>query len=186
MINTTKEVLRSGGQGFTFDQMNTDLYIVVRWIHAIAAAAWFGEVVVINFVLIPTLSKYQGVARKDFLNTIFPRVFRLASVLALTTAITGGVLLYHYVGFEIGQLFERGSWGISIFIGGLMGLILTLFHFFMENLLAKRIGVGDPNISETAVEDVHLKLKLVPRLGLVVITVIFVMMMNAKYSLILW
>ncbi|MCB9223169.1 MAG: hypothetical protein H6582_03245 [Crocinitomicaceae bacterium] len=166
--------------------MSSDLYTFFRWIHLIAGSAWFGEVVIINFVLIPLLSKYQGTARKEFLNTIFPRIFRLASVLALTTAISGGILLYRFVGFEISLLTERGTWGWSILIAGTLGLILTLFHFFIENLLARKVGVGNPHISEQTVEDIHLKLKLIPRLGMVVITIIFILMMNATHSIIVF
>lgn len=164
--------------------MNYETFTIVRWLHVLCGSAWFGEVVVINFVLIPTLSKYKGSARKDFLNTIFPKIFKLASVLAATTAITGGILLYHFIGFEIEQLTQRGTWGWSLLIAGSLGLILTLFHFFIENLLARKIGVGDPNISQEDVEDVHLKLKLVPRLGIVVITIIFIFMLNSKHQII--
>jgi len=164
--------------------MSTELYTIIRWIHVIAASAWFGEVVVINFVLVPVLSKYQGAGRKEFLNTIFPRIFKLASVLAFTTALSGGLLLYNLIGFNVGLLTERGTWGWSILIAGTLGLILTLFHFFIENLLAKKVGVGDPNLSEDAVEDVHIKLRLIPRLGMMVISIIFILMMNSTHGFI--
>ena len=144
----------------------------------LAASGWFGEVIVINFVLIPVLSRYKGIARKDFLNTIFPSIFRLASVLAATTAISGGVLLYFYTRGNFYMLLES-LWGICILIGGSMGLILTLFHFFLENKLARKAGVGDDNISQEAVEDIHLKLTFIPRIGLLVISAIFMLMMIA-------
>ena len=164
--------------------MLPEIYTYARWLHVACGSAWFGEVVVINFVLIPALSKYQGEARKDFLNTIFPKIFNLASVLAATTAITGGVLLYNFIGFDIGQLTQRGVWGWSVLIAGSLGLILTLFHFFIENLLARKIGVGRADISQESVEDVHIKLKLIPRLGMVVITAIFLLMLNATHQII--
>ncbi|MBI1835928.1 MAG: hypothetical protein HYR91_01550 [Flavobacteriia bacterium] len=71
--------------------MTSDIYTFIHWLHVACGSAWFDEVVVINFVLIPALSKYQGEARKDFLNTIFPKTFNLTSVLVATTAITGGI-----------------------------------------------------------------------------------------------
>jgi len=158
--------------------MPQDLFLVVRWIHVLAASTWLGEVVVINFILIPALSGYVGAARKDFLNAVFPRVFRLASILAATAAVTGGLLLYHQTQLRLDMLFES-RWGKMILIGGTLGLVLTLFHFFMENKLARKIGVGCPDISDEAVEDVHSKLQVVPRMGLLVITAIYVMMMIA-------
>ena len=60
-----------------------------------------------------------------------------------------------------------------------MGLILTLFHFTLEYILARKVGVGNPNISDEKVEDVHLKLKIIPRIGLLVISTIMVLMMLA-------
>lgn len=164
--------------------MTSEVFTFIRWLHVACGSAWFGEVVVINFVLIPALSKYQGAARKDFLNTIFPKIFRLASVLAATTAITGGFLLYNFIGFDIGLLTQRGTWGWSIMIAGGLGLVLTLFHFFIENLLARRVGVGNSNISQDTVEDIHIKLKIIPRLGMLVITIIFLLMLNATHRLI--
>lgn len=160
--------------------MMEELYSIIRLIHVCCGSAWFGEVIVINFVLIPALGKYNGDAKKDFLNTIFPSIFKLASVLSATTALTGGFLLYNFIGFDISELTKRGTWGYSILIAGTLGFILTFFHFFIENLLARKIGVGDPTISSEDVEDVHLKLKLVPRLGLMVISIIFLLMLNAK------
>lgn len=164
--------------------MSTELFSFFRWIHVAAGSAWFGEVIVINFILIPALSKNQGEARKDFLNLIFPKIFTLASVLSATTSITGGILLYQFLGFDLSELTKRGTWGYSILFAGTLGLILTLFHFFIENLLARKIGVGDPNISKEDVEDVHLKLKIVPRLGMLVISIIFFLMLNSKTQLI--
>ena len=29
------------------------LFTVLRWVHVLAGAAWFGEVVVVNLVLVP-------------------------------------------------------------------------------------------------------------------------------------
>lgn len=34
-----------------------DWLMPIRWIHVASASAWFGEVVVINLVLIPALSR---------------------------------------------------------------------------------------------------------------------------------
>lgn len=164
--------------------MTSEIFTFIRWLHVACGSAWFGEVVVINFVLIPALSKYQGEARKDFLNTIFSKIFNLASVLAATTAITGGILLYNFIGLNLGQLTELGTWGWSILIAGTLGLILTLFHFFIENHLARKVGVGNPNITQDAVEDVNIKLKIIPRLGMIVITTIFLLILNATHQII--
>ena len=57
--------------------------------------------------------------------------------------------------------------------------LLALFHFLLENRLARGIGLGRRDISDEAITDVHAKLKIIPRLGLGVITATYVLMMFA-------
>ena len=153
----------------------------IRTLHVISGALWIGEVVVINFILIPILSRFTGEMRKQFLINIFPRVFRMASVLSATVVITGMFLVYHMTNGELDRLLS-GRWGLSILVGGSLGTLLTLFHFFMENRLARKIGLGKMGDDEKLAE-VHLKLKIVPRLGLLVILTVFLLMLNAAHGL---
>lgn len=155
------------------------IIIPIRWIHVVAASVWVGEVVVINFILIPVLGVLDVPGRRWFLTNVFPRIFRMASVLSLAAVLSGITLVLHFTKGDLGMLTET-RWGISILIGGSMGILLTVFHFFMENRLAKRIGVGCEYVpSDEQLEDVHGKLKIVPRGGLVVISTIFFLMMFA-------
>ncbi|MCA9664188.1 MAG: hypothetical protein KC503_01330 [Myxococcales bacterium] len=160
-----------------------DYIIPIRWIHVIAGSAWFGEVIVINFILIPVLGRLDMQSRRAFLANVFPRVFRVASVLSATTVIAGFALLWHYTGGNLARLLHSGRWGIAILVGGSLGTLLTLFHFFMENRMAKKIGLGPCGPADDAVVDIHAKLKVVPRLGLLVISSIFFSMMYAVRGL---
>jgi uncharacterized membrane protein len=158
-----------------------EIYPIIRAIHVLSGSLWIGEVVVINFILIPVLSKYRGETKKQFLISVFPRIFNLASVLSATASITGVYLIYYVTQGNLSRL-TQGRWGISILIGGCLGILLTLFHFFMENRLARKIGLGKQGDHEK-LEDVHLKLKIIPRLGLIVILSIFLLMINASHGL---
>jgi uncharacterized membrane protein len=155
-----------------------DWLVFVRALHVLAASCWLGEVLVINLILVPTLSSYTGAARRDFLATVFPRVFHLASVLAGTVAVTGALLLYRFTAGDW-RVLTDGRWGLCILIGGSLGGLLIGFHFFMEDRLARRVGIGRPDVGQDVVEDVHVKLKIVPRVGLAVITTIYVLMLFA-------
>lgn len=53
----------------------TEYIPIIRALHVIAGSLWIGEVVVIDFILIPVLSRYQGEIRKHFLVSIFPKTF---------------------------------------------------------------------------------------------------------------
>ena len=159
-----------------------ELFIPIRWIHVLAASVWVGEVCVINFVLIPSLSRFDGEFRRRFLGTVFPKIFRMASVLSVTTVITGVVLLVLYTRGNLEMLLS-GRRGLSILIGGSMGILLTLFHFFMENQMAHKAGIGRPDTSDETLEDIHSKIRVVPRIGLGVIILIYLIMMYATRGL---
>jgi len=154
---------------------------IIRALHVLSGSLWIGEVVVINFILIPFLSSLQGDYKKNFLVNLFPKLFNLASILSATSAVTGLLMVWLISDGQWLRL-TQGRWGLSILIGGSLGLLLTLFHFFMENRLAHKIGLGK-NGDDHQINDVHLKLKIVPRLGLLVITSIFLLMMNGARGL---
>jgi len=158
-----------------------EIYPIIRTIHELAGSLWLGEVVVINFILIPVISKYKGEIRKQVLVSIFPKIFTLASILSATVVITGLFLVYYLTNGNFGIL-TSGRWGLSILVGGSLGILLTLFHFFLENKLAKKIGLGKQGDDEKLAE-VHLQLKIVPRIGLIVLLTIFLLMINAAHGI---
>ena len=158
-----------------------EIYPILRTIHELAGSLWLGEVVVINFILIPVISKYTGGIRKQLLVSIFPKIFTLASIFSATVVFTGLIMVYYLTNGNFGVL-TSGRWGLSILIGGSLGILLTLFHFFMENRLAKKIGLGKQGDDEKLAE-VHLRLKIVPRIGLIVLLTIFLLMINAVHGI---
>lgn len=152
---------------------------IFRWIHIAAGGAWLGEVVVVVFVLSPILVRADAERRGWFLSTVFPRIFRLASVLSLT-AVTAGATLYLAINdwrLNLERLVTE-RWGLSILIGGTLGLGLMLFHFVAESRLepiALRAATGEID-DDTLVR----RLRLIPRVGLGVLIVVFGAMMYAS------
>lgn len=156
-----------------------DFFIHIRWIHILSATAWFGEVVVINFVLIPVLSNLNQATREIIVVKLFPKIFNLASILASTALVSGAFLFWLISDGNFNYFFTSGNRGIALLIGMSLGTLLTFFHFFMENRMAKKIGIVAKQSDQRIVEDIHLRLKIVPRLGLLVITTIAISMMIA-------
>lgn len=150
---------------------------IIRTIHVISGSLWIGEIAVINFILIPAIAKQSGEIRIKFIQNIFPKIFRMASILAIIVVITGLLLVYVFTNGDLNNLLS-GRWGLSILVGGGLGIVLSVFHFFIEHKLAKKIGF-DENKDDMALAEFHLKLKIVPRIGMIVITVIFLLMINA-------
>ncbi|MCC7361343.1 MAG: hypothetical protein IT317_17790 [Anaerolineales bacterium] len=155
---------------------------VVRWVHVVAGISWLGEVLTINLVLVPALVSLNKEARRAFIHQVFPRVFRLASILSATAVISGLVLNYLMTGWtDLGALL-RSRWGISILVGGSLGLLLTLFHFFVETRLEPTAHTAD-NISDSEVEKIVSVLNLVPKIGMLIIVVVVLLMMYAARGL---
>jgi putative copper export protein len=154
-----------------------NLLAVVRWIHILAGAAWLGEVATVVFVLIPLISKMEPAEQKNIIANVFPRIFSLASTLAVITLIAGVVLNY-LVTAGWSNLFEftKSPRGFTTILGGLLGLVLAGFHFTIENLIRDRV-IALPDASPGDEVDVTRYLRIIPRVGLGVLILIFVLMM---------
>lgn len=155
---------------------------LLRGIHLLAGTAWLGEVLVVNVVLVPVLARLEPGKRGWFLSTIFPRIFRLASILALTTILAGAALNLSLSDWHVDVAASRliaSRWGWSILIGGLLGLGLVLFHFVAEHRLEPHVVLSDTDPDEVAFAHVLRRLKMIPRAGLGVLLLIVCLMMFA-------
>jgi uncharacterized membrane protein len=155
-------------------------YLVIRWIHVIAAAAWFGEVVTINFVLVPAVARLPKDQAPKILFQIFPRIFKLASVLSGTAVVTGIALAGQRYMDNPEVLWTTGP-GILFSIGATLGLLLTGFHFILEPRLDGMICTAADEEDAELSERVMRLLKIVPRVGgLVMLAIIMSMMIGAR------
>lgn len=154
------------------------LLSIVRWIHIISGVAWLGEVITVNFVLVPIVIKLSKQERGAFIGLVFPRVFRLASVLAGTAIISGAIMNYLITGWTNLGVWLGTRQGIAILIGGTLGLLLALFHFFVEHRL-EPTAVSADQMSEADTEKMLAVLKLVPRVGMIVVALVILLMMFA-------
>ncbi len=148
--------------------------IVVRWVHVLAGAAWFGEMVVINLVLVPALGRLERVQGLELLRAVFPRIFSLASWLSIVAVASGFLLLGEMVDWCYWDLLIESRWGRSILTGGTLGLGLTFFHHLVERRLSPAMA-GDPS----GLVYVERRLRVVPRAGLLVLLVVMGAMMYA-------
>lgn len=152
-----------------------DVVPVLRWIHALAGAAWFGDVLTIVFVLIPVLGRAEPDRQRWMLNNVFPRIFRVASVLIATVLLAGLLLNLAMAGWRVDWDQLTGTpWGRSILIGGILGGLLGMFHFVAERKLEPM--VTDEN---TDLDAVMRRMKLIPRIGLGILVVVISLMILA-------
>jgi len=155
-------------------------YNEVRWFHVFAAASWLGEVITINFVLVPALAKFSEEERSRFIAAVFPRVFRLASVLSFTTVASGATLFLLRFGTNW-QAVWHTPFASFLAAGAVLGFLLTMFHFVMEPRLSKLIYAAKAAGNVAQSELIHSRLRVIPRAGLgVLAAIVFFMMVGAR------
>ena len=152
-----------------------DIVTVLRWLHALAGAAWFGEVIVIVFVLVPTVTRAEPDRQRWLLATIFPRMFRLASILIAMVLIAGLLLNLAMSGWAVDwETLTTTRWGRSILIGGILGGALGIFHFVAERKLEPMVTDDDVDL-----DVVIRRLRLIPTVGLIILVVVVGLMVLA-------
>ena len=156
-------------------------YMVVRWLHVISATAWFGEVVTINFVLVPAVSQLKDSAQAKFLAGIFPKIFKLASWLSGTAVITGGTLGYYRFRGDFSVLWTTTS-GLCFLVGASLACVLAFFHFVLEPRLDGMICTAAENEDFEMTAQIARLLRIIPRAGGLVLLAAFVLMMIGAHG----
>ena len=154
--------------------------IAVRWLHILAATAWFGEVVTINFVLVPAMGRLERTQRAKAMFQLFPRIFRLASWLSATAVLSGATLFFFRFSGDWSLLWSSTS-GLAFLVGATLGTALTAFHFLLEPKLEGAICVAAEEPHGETHDQVMRTLRFVPRVGMGVIAgALLLMMIGAR------
>jgi hypothetical protein len=162
-----------------------EVWFLVRLVHIVAGGGWLGEVLTVNFVLLPVLSRARAIERTHLLQTVFPCVFRLATALGGLAIVTGLTLLLWRTQLNPARLIES-AWGWRILIGGTLGALLFLFHLVQEVraervlALAARLEAEWDNDPRSAASLLR-RLAIIPRVGLGILLVIVGLMSAAAH-----
>lgn len=158
--------------------------MIVRYLHIVAGVGWLGEVMVINLVLVPALKSAKATERIALLEIVFPRLFRLASVLGGLAVVTGAVLLAWYTQLQP-HLLLASRWGWFVATGGLLAFLLYLFHLFqeskMEHTLMSNLVVAIQAGDSQAMATMLRRLAILPRAGMAALLVAVLLMVAAAH-----
>ena len=142
---------------------------IIRNLHVLSAAIWLGMVVVMNFGLMPSISKKLTQTDVEILKPIFKKGTNLVSISAFLTFVSGGIILWIQTKFHFVEML-KSTRGMLIFSAGGMG-------FVGESKLEKYLKSRLPNKDELLVG--YKGIEFIPRIGLVIITTIFITMLIA-------
>lgn len=146
---------------------------LARWLHILSAAAWLGEICLMAFVLIPQVAKMPAEGRGQFMTHFFPRISRLASHLIAVTMLSGLWLNYLMTGWRQMDVYLTSRHGLFVLAGGALGLLIALVHFGVLGQFEARFAAGDQQARTLRL------MQIVPKVGLVVISLSFILMMVA-------
>jgi len=104
---------------------------ILRWIHFMSGITWIGLLYYFNFVQAPFMGEAEAGTKTDITTKLAPRSLWWFRWGAMFTIIAGLLIYFqrmHQMG--AGQFFES-SYGISITIGGTLGLIMWFNVWFI-------------------------------------------------------
>src|SRR3970040_1869191 len=99
---------------------------ILRWIHFLAGITWIGILYYFNFVQTPFFAETDPAVRTGAIQKLVPRALWWFRWGAMFTVLAG-LLIYIMRMGEMGTgLFYSSPYGITITVGGLMGIIMLL------------------------------------------------------------
>jgi hypothetical protein len=133
-------------------------------------------VVVVNVAMMPSIAHKLSQHDADILSPIFKRIHFIISACALCTFITGGLVVWMRVKFDILSLLGCTQ-GKLIFIGGTLGFMITLFHFLIEDNVIDYLK--SKSSSKNEIQIGYKGIEYIPKIGLIMISTIFILMLIA-------
>ena len=104
---------------------------ILRWIHFLSGIAWIGLLYYFNFIQVPFLAVAEGGTKTDVTTKMAPKSLWWFRWAAMVTMIAGLLIYTQRLMLMGGEQFYSSSYGISISIGGTLGLIMWFNVWFI-------------------------------------------------------
>ena len=105
---------------------------LMRWVHFLAGITWIGLLYYFNFVQGPFLAQVtEAATRKDVTTKLLPRALWWFRWGAMFTVLAGLILYFDFMLARGGSAWLGTQQGVSISIGGVLGLIMWYNVWFI-------------------------------------------------------
>jgi uncharacterized membrane protein len=101
------------------------LIMILRWIHFFAGVAWIGNLYYLNFIQGAFMTEIEAGVKNHIFAKLVPRVMLWFRYGALFTFLSGLAMLA-IAGHELKSDFFQTSYGIYIYTGSLLGILMFL------------------------------------------------------------
>jgi uncharacterized membrane protein len=104
---------------------------ILRWIHFMAGITWIGILYYFNFIQGAFLTEVEQGTKTDVTTRLMPRALWWFRWGAMITIIAGLLIYFNRMGQMGSDVFFSTSYGVSITIGGVLGLIMWFNVWFI-------------------------------------------------------
>jgi uncharacterized membrane protein len=98
----------------------------LRWVHFLAGVTWIGILYYFNFVQTPFFAETEPAVRTGAIQKLLPRALWWFRWGAMFTFLAGILIYIMRLGEMGGSLFYSSPYGVTITVGGLMGILMFL------------------------------------------------------------
>src|SRR5437879_6267222 len=99
------------------------LILLMRWIHFLSGVTWIGLLYYFNIVQTPFMKETDPGTKSGVVQKLLPRALWWFRYGALLTVLSGLIIVWSHFTHGHGHGIFSTSWGISIAIGGGLGII---------------------------------------------------------------
>ncbi len=164
------------------------LLAVVAWLHILFVIGWLGLAMILEIVLVPSLSSLSTQTSNEFVSTVFPRLARFHDIMSTGAVVFGASLLYVISGGDLSTLSPKTTFGLSISIGVGLGLTAFLLGSLVIIPSVRRVAkivkkMEDSNRDESMREVSRIvnRIKVIGPAGMFVLILTLVFMVAAAY-----
>lgn len=114
--------------------------LIVQWFHVLLAIFWFGSILYLNIIVIPTILRLPLEQQRSVtvpLGAFTDRILTPVSILVILLGLIRGTILgpVHDMSFLLGT-----KYGITFLVAGLMTIALALWGIFVSGRAAKQLN----------------------------------------------
>jgi uncharacterized membrane protein len=102
------------------------IILLMRWTHFLSGVTWIGLLYYFNIVQVPFMKETDPSTKSGVVQKLLPRALWWFRYAALVTVLSGLVIVSSHFAHGHGHDILKTSWGISILIGGGLGIIMFL------------------------------------------------------------
>src|SRR2546425_4450485 len=102
------------------------IILLMRWIHFLSGVTWIGLLYYFNIVQVPFMKETDPGTKSGVVQKLLPRALWWFRYAALVTVLSGLIIVWSHFTHGHGHGIFSTSWGISIAIGGGLGIIMFL------------------------------------------------------------